>query len=88
MIEVTGVFFGMLNLECDGKCNSVLRAWQCNSSILAKSKWRDAKSVAKGAGKSLVILESSLESDLQHGRARRQQQPCATIQPEPSLVCA
>jgi hypothetical protein len=35
-----------------------------------------------------MIPESSLESDLQHGRVRRQQQPRAMVQSEPSLVCA
>ena len=56
------------------------------ASILAKSGGRDAKSRLKGTRKSLVILESSFESDIQDGRARDQKQPCPAVQSEPALV--
>jgi hypothetical protein len=52
----------MMSVECDGKCNPYCSR-QRLSSILAKNGWRDAKSGAKGARKSLVILESSFERD-------------------------
>ena len=55
--------------------------------ILPKSGWRDAKSGPKRARKRLVILKSGFKRDVQDGRVRGQQQPCSTIQSEPSLVC-
>ena len=33
-----------------------------------------------------MIFKSSFQSDIEHGRARGQKQPCGTIQPKPALM--
>src|SRR5882762_560000 len=77
----------MMRVECCGK-RDAYRSRQCLPAILTKNRGCHPEPPAKGARKGFVMLKSSFQSDLQHGRTRRQQQPCATVQSEPSLVYA
>jgi hypothetical protein len=56
------------------------------AAVFAQGGRRRAKLGAESAGKSFVALPARLESDLEHGGARVQEEPGAAIQPPPPLM--